>query len=233
MACRRHKIVIIGESHVRGLSEKISSCLDDSFSVTGITKPNADIEAITSPLHLKTDNLTKKDLIIFYGGTKEISRNETKKGLCSLKGFAQRTPNTNVILLGAPYRYDLPPSSCVNTEVTLYNKRLQSLMSTFNYAMVLNMSTERRHHTKHGLHLNKKGKDWVVNNLLKEIRNLYLPCKMSPPILLLWRDVNENVTQLAEPNNGHYWSWNGLKDFGNQVLPVTVNDDTEYPESWL
>jgi hypothetical protein len=48
--------------------------------VTGITKPNADIEAITSPLHLKTENLTKEDLIIFYDGTKDISRNEAKKG---------------------------------------------------------------------------------------------------------------------------------------------------------
>ena len=83
----------------------------------GITKPNADIEAITSPIHLKNNNLTKKELIILYGGTKDTSRNETKKGICSLKGFAQRTTNTNFILLGVPYRYDLPPSSCVNTEV--------------------------------------------------------------------------------------------------------------------
>jgi hypothetical protein len=78
--CRRHKILIIGDSHVRGLSEKISNCLDDSFSVTGITKPNADIEAITSPLHPTTKNLTREDLIIFYGETKDISRNEAKKG---------------------------------------------------------------------------------------------------------------------------------------------------------
>ena len=104
MACRRHKILMIGYSHVRGLAEKITNCLDDSFNVTGITKPNIDIEAITSPLHLKTENLTNKDLIIFYGGTKDISRNETKKELHFLKGFAQRTINAKVMLLGAPYR---------------------------------------------------------------------------------------------------------------------------------
>ena len=92
------------------------------------------------------------------------------------------------------------------------------------------MSTERRHHNKHGLHLNKKWKDWIVNNLVKEIRNLYLPCKISPPIVLPWRDVNENVSQLAEPNKGRYWSWSELKDdFGNQVSPGTVNDDKECP----
>jgi len=155
-SCRRHKILVISDSHVRGLSENISNCLDDSFSVIGITKQNADIEAVTSPLYLKTENLTKEDLIIFYGGTKDVSRNEAKKGLRSLKGFIQRIINTNVIFLGAPYRYDLSPSSCVNTEVKLYSKRLQSLMSTSNHVRVLSMSTERRHHTKHGLHLNNK-----------------------------------------------------------------------------
>jgi len=70
-----------------GLSKKISNCLDDSFSVFGTTKPNADIETITSPIHLKTGNLTKEDLIIFLGGTKDISRNEAKKRTALPTGF--------------------------------------------------------------------------------------------------------------------------------------------------
>jgi hypothetical protein len=47
--CNRQKLLVTGDSHVRGLSEKISNCLDDTFSVFGVTKPNADIEAITLP----------------------------------------------------------------------------------------------------------------------------------------------------------------------------------------
>jgi hypothetical protein len=62
-----------------------------------------------------------------------------------------------------------------------------------------------------------KGKFWVVSNLVKKIRNLYLPCKISPPILLPWGDVNKNVSQLAEPNNGSSWSRSDLKlEFGNK-----------------
>ena len=144
---KRHKILVIGDSHVRGLSKKISNCLDDSFSVFGTTKPNADIEAITSPIHVKAGNLTKEDLIIFLGGTKDISRNEAKKGLRSLKDFTQRTINTNLILLEAPHRYDLPPQSYVNTEVKLYDKRLQSIVSASNHEWAHSMSTERRHRT--------------------------------------------------------------------------------------
>jgi hypothetical protein len=200
VAHRRHKILIIGDSHVRGLSGKVSNSLEEAFSVTGITKPNADTEAITSLLHLHTDNLTKKDLIIFYGGTKDISRNESRKGLRSLKDFAQRTINTNVILLGAPHRYDVPSFSCVNTEVKLFNNKLQSLMSTFNHVRVFNILTERIHHTIHGLHLNKKGKDWIVSNLVKEISKLYLLHRISSPIVLPWKDVNENILQLSQLN---------------------------------
>ena len=80
-AHRRYEILIVGDSHVRGLSKKVCNCLEGSFSVTGITKPNADTEVITSPLHLITNKLTKKYLLIFYVGTKDISRNKSKKGL--------------------------------------------------------------------------------------------------------------------------------------------------------
>ena len=66
-------------------------------------------------------------------------------------------------------------------------------MANFNHVRVLNKPTERRHHTTHCLHLNKKGKNWIVNNLVTEIRNLYQPHKMVSPIVLPWKDVQENI----------------------------------------
>jgi len=199
LACRRHSLLVIGDTHIRGLSEKISNCLDDSFILLGITKPNADIETITSPIHLKMGKLTKEDLIIFLGGTNDISRNEAKKGLRSLKDFTQRTINTNLILLEAPHKYDLSPQSCVNTEVKLYNKRLQSFVSVSNHVRVLSTPTERRHHTRHGLHLNKKGRDWVVKNVIKEIRNWKLSCRVSSPMELPLKDeMNDTGNQISQ-----------------------------------
>jgi len=64
VAHRKHKILIIGNSHVRALSNKVRNSLDDAVSVLGIVKPNANIEVSTTALHL--ENLTKKDLIIFF-----------------------------------------------------------------------------------------------------------------------------------------------------------------------
>jgi hypothetical protein len=55
--------------------------------VTGITKPNADIEGITYSLNTSMENLTKKDIIIFHGGAKDIRKNESREGLHYLKTF--------------------------------------------------------------------------------------------------------------------------------------------------
>ena len=120
----KHNLLLLGDSHTRSLAGRISYSLDNSFSVTGITKSNADTKGITSPSHFAPDNLTKQDTVIFYGGTRDINKNESKRGLCSLKELAQRTSNTNVIILEDLLRYDLSLSSCVNTEVRLFNKRM-------------------------------------------------------------------------------------------------------------
>jgi len=124
-----------------------------------------------------------------------------KKGLRTLKNFTQRTINTNLILLGAPHRYDLPPQSCVNTEVKLYNMRLQSVVSASNHARAHSMSTDRRHHTGHGLHLNKKGRDWIVNNI-KEIRNWKSSCRVSSPIELRWKNETKDLVIVSVEKKG-------------------------------
>jgi hypothetical protein len=194
-----HNLLLLGDSHIRGLAERIGCSLGNSFSVIGITKPNADINGITSSRYFSSDNLTKHDVIIFCGGTRDFSRNESKSGLCSLKDFAQRTSHTNVILLEAPIRYDLPHSSCVNIEVEKFNKKLRSLMTPFSHVRVISTSTERAHHTRHGLHINKKGKHQVVDNLVEVIRNLYFPCNTNPPLALQGKDGKENIIQQVNP----------------------------------
>jgi hypothetical protein len=145
------------------------------------------------------DNLTKMDLIIFYGGIKDISKNESTKGFHSLKAFVQRTVNTNVMLLEVPHIYDLPSFSCVKTEVKLFNKKLYCLEFIFKHVRSYRFPTGRKHHTNHGLHLNKKGKSWIANNIVKEVKALFLPHRAPLPIALPWKSGYFNMFQ---PNKG-------------------------------
>jgi alcohol dehydrogenase class IV len=71
-------ILIICYSHSMSLAAKIRNYLDDSFKIYGLTKPNTDIQQITSQLNM--EHLTKEDIVIFLGGTNDISKNESKKG---------------------------------------------------------------------------------------------------------------------------------------------------------
>ena len=114
--------------------------------------------------------------------------------------FTQRATNTNLILLEAPHRYDLHSTSCVNAEVNFYNRKLQSIMSTANHVKVLKASTERKHHTGHGLHLNSRGKDWIVYNIVNEIKNLNSFYNKSITIELPWPRKINSFEGKALPN---------------------------------
>lgn len=86
--------MLIGDSHIKSCSEKISNLLDDSYNMTGITKPNANLEATTSPTDFNMDDCTRNDVLILSSGTVDVARNETNNGLRHLTHFLNRTVNT-------------------------------------------------------------------------------------------------------------------------------------------
>lgn len=69
-------------------------------------------------MNLKAEKLSKKD-VIFYGGTRDVAKNETKEGLRFISKFSRLTINTNVIVTCVPRRFDIQPASCVNNEAVV------------------------------------------------------------------------------------------------------------------
>jgi hypothetical protein len=61
-----HKIVILGDSHARGLSSNVKNNLDDNYSVCGFVKPQVNITTQISSMAADINLLTKNDLIIFW-----------------------------------------------------------------------------------------------------------------------------------------------------------------------
>lgn len=82
------------------------------------------MDVITNLVKEEIDQLTKKDVIV-CGGTNNISKNESNKGLRYVTQFVQNKRNTNVIIINAPHRFDLEESSCVNKEVKVFNRKLK------------------------------------------------------------------------------------------------------------
>jgi hypothetical protein len=120
---KKHRVVVIADSYIKRCSEKISNLLDDSYNVTGITKTNANLEAITSPIDVDVDGYTKDDILILSGGNTDVARNEMNNGLRHLTHFLERTSSTNVLILDVPHGFDLVNSSCVNKESIVYSRK--------------------------------------------------------------------------------------------------------------
>jgi hypothetical protein len=137
-----HKVIIMGDSHVRGCLGKLTSVLGSGFTVIGISKPNANVSAIIDYEYLKTEKLSKNDVII-CGGSRDVARNESKEGLRKISDFVRFSSNTNVIVTSVPHRFDLQPDSCVNKEVELFNRKLQKQMKAFGHVKICNLREDR------------------------------------------------------------------------------------------
>ena len=118
-------------SHVLGIDDintayysYLHYLLGKSYSVIGITKPNAHMRAITDSINLKTEKLTKKDIVILCGGTRDIAKNEANIGLRHISQFANSTADTNVIVTCAP--------TCLTCSPHLVSTR-KLIPSTENY----------------------------------------------------------------------------------------------------
>jgi hypothetical protein len=80
---------IIGDSHIRGCSEKLANSLGKGFRVIGITKPNANVSAILNSMNLKNDKLSKSDAVIFCGGFRDKVLFGTKTNFEFCKKFGE------------------------------------------------------------------------------------------------------------------------------------------------
>jgi hypothetical protein len=165
--CRRtlkkdHKVILIGDSRAWECAERISNYLGNTYEVTGYVNPGSGLEVITYSAKKEIDHLTPKYVVVVCGGANNIGKNESIKGLKYVTQFVQNRRNTNVVIMNAPHRFDLEESSCVNEEIKVFNRKLKKIMKIYNLSEVVDMSAHRDHYTKHGLHMNKRGKDWLT-----------------------------------------------------------------------
>jgi hypothetical protein len=135
---------------------------------------------LTSANELKT-SVTKEDILIIWGGSNNISRNNTKEAISSVSDFAKINPESNIILINAPHRHDLTPHSCVNKEVAKYNRQVKMVVKQYSNIQLLNLNLDRSHFTNHGMHMNSKGKHQTSQYLAELINQTFDQPQPPPP----------------------------------------------------
>jgi len=76
---RKQNVIIIGDSHAKECAAEITHNLRRMFEVTGYVKPGTGLEKITNIARKEIDELTKKDMVVVWGGAKS-SKKWVRKG---------------------------------------------------------------------------------------------------------------------------------------------------------
>jgi len=131
--------------------------------------------------------LTKQDAVVVWGGIRDISRNESQKGLRQIKNFVERHSQTNVLVVNVPNRFDLEAQSSVNYAVNAFNRKLDKHMKSFQNATTTDVTSDGDSITKHGLHLNRKGKEWGAKTIVSSIKEIF-KLQNKDPIKRGWKE---------------------------------------------
>jgi methyl coenzyme M reductase subunit C-like uncharacterized protein (methanogenesis marker protein 7) len=103
---RKHKVVILGDSHLRVSVMSIKDHLNNNFEVTGFTKLGSGVGQTMHKSVMEYTTLTENDVIVFNGGSNDVNVKNLKLALVQITKFIQVNNNTKIIVLGIPHRHD-------------------------------------------------------------------------------------------------------------------------------
>ena len=193
-------IVIIGDSHGRKCAAELKHRLGSTFAISSFVKPGAGMRAVLDTMQADIKKLKRNDVVVIWGGCNDIGRNNSREALNHLCKFVEKNQKVNTVVMTAPPRYDFLPSSCVNNEVTNFNRQLKKRMIPYKNVQILETGLERECFTKHGMHLNSPGKESIAQRLAIVVRSFLKKEKVSP-ISLDWK--NDTPSSDPKGNGSH------------------------------
>jgi hypothetical protein len=189
---KKHKILIFGDSHAKDCAIELSHLLKQDFEVLGFVTPGSGMEHIKDTSMGEIKQLSKEDVVVLWGGSNDIAKNNSSIGMKSILELAMNATHTNVILMSAPHRYDLIETSCVNQEIKNFNRKLRKLrnrVDKIGKIEIIDVDNNRNLYTRHGQHLNSEGKESMAIKIASTIE--YVLNKNVEPINEKWYIDNE------------------------------------------
>jgi hypothetical protein len=163
---------MIGDSFLRGIRENVELSTSNSFGIYSFLQPGGDLDTILQSAYIASEGLTHKDLICVCGGANDFNSVTEGPSIDNILEFIQSNKHTNVIFTNVPLRYDLSYYSLINEKIRAYNKRIGEIMREHEQVTLMELDTERKNHTWHGLHFNKLGKWWLSHKITKSIYSI-------------------------------------------------------------
>jgi hypothetical protein len=157
-------------------------------------KLGAGMEEILSSASDSVKFLSNNDVLIVWGGSNNISRNNTKEAINQLCKFSEQKTTVNLVIMKTPLRHDPMPTSCVNNEVLKLNRQIEKRVKFYPSVKLLDFDLDRSYYTTHGQHLNSSGKELIANKLAILIKHVLVK-KQLIPIQMPWKELLEENNQ--------------------------------------
>ncbi|KAF5284442.1 hypothetical protein FQR65_LT13549 [Abscondita terminalis] len=154
------KILVLADDHGRGLSDKLQQFNQNKFDITVLFKPKANYEQVVQDIIHLTKSFNKKDYVIIIGGSNSIAQTGFKKLVSQIDDkYDTYAVNRSI--------FNINQIMCDTVE-KLIKLGSNTTVVDINKNIVLN------DYTRHGVHLNNKGKLNLCKILLNAVNNFKL-----------------------------------------------------------
>jgi hypothetical protein len=93
---RRQRILLIKDSHVRNCARYRQHNLGVNNEVSGFPKPGANMEEIVNTVRKNIQTLNKKDVVKVWGGSNNVSKNNTREAINKLCKFGGKRSESSI-----------------------------------------------------------------------------------------------------------------------------------------
>ena len=216
----KHRIILLGDSHLRGYARSLQSIVNKDYDILGIVKPGSCSNELKESIIEDLAQCSPNDLILINTGTNDLEHNGFMTTFQNIKNFLVHNKHSNLLLMSIPFRYDLPNSHEVNKEISALNNKLEKLVRVLPHVRFIHLNNDRNLYTKHGLHHNRLGKMLISLQLAKCILTTFAQ-NNSTPTPLRWYDDELGNSSLC---NSTQTTLN-RKSIRNRKTPITRSND--------
>ena len=125
---RKHKIILIGDSHIKGHGCNLKLLLSSNYKIYSIAKPGSKTSVLGNTAKEEISHLSHKDATVICCGSNDCDFNNFSTTVQNITNFVQANKHTNIILLNVPHRYDLSNAPHVNNTISILNRKLMEMV---------------------------------------------------------------------------------------------------------
>uniref|UniRef100_A0A8D8ZS41 Uncharacterized protein n=1 Tax=Cacopsylla melanoneura TaxID=428564 RepID=A0A8D8ZS41_9HEMI len=230
---------IIGDSHVRGLRDKLSSLLPKGSTVESFFQPGAGFHPVATTIKRSPNliNTSPGDTVILICGTNDIGTTKWEQIQEAIDELLLKFRDCkSICFVGTPLRYK---NKHVNFHINRFNAKVKKYLSSKSCAIMFldpNSFLKRTDYAKDGLHLNGKGKGKLCNKIKNKILAHSQPVpqtRQSHSIIPQFNPEDSilNIDSILNCDNLIDFDFDRIQVNGNSIADVNNREEINFDPS--